>query len=110
MEKDLVIKKSTIPNSGKGLFTKCDIKKGERIVEYLGEIISWNECDKRAERDEFGYVFYISKKNVLMHFTRLMLLLDMRTMLPDLQKLQAKRTIVFMKYLIIEAGSLPQKI
>lgn len=65
MEKDLVIKKSTIPNSGKGLFTKRDIKKGERIVEYLGETISWKECDERAERDEYGYVFYISRKKCI---------------------------------------------
>ncbi len=61
MYRDLVVKKSTIPSAGKGLFLKRDVKKGERIVEYHGEIIHWKECDIRAERDEGGYVFYISR-------------------------------------------------
>ena len=62
MNDDLVVKKSTIPNSGKGLFTKRDVKKGERIVEYLGEIITEAELDRRAEKDIYGYAFFISKK------------------------------------------------
>jgi SET domain-containing protein len=61
MYKDLEVKKSKIPNAGKGLYTKRDIKKGERFVEYLGEIITDKECTRRAENDEYGYVFYISK-------------------------------------------------
>ncbi|MCW3084349.1 MAG: hypothetical protein JWP12_1715 [Bacteroidetes bacterium] len=62
MNDDLAVKKSTIPNSGKGLFTKRDVKKGERIVEYLGEVITEAELDIRAEKDIYGYAFYISKK------------------------------------------------
>jgi hypothetical protein len=65
MYEDLIVKKSTIPGAGKGLFIKRDVKKGERIVEYLGEIISWKECDIRAERDEGGYVFYVSRKKCI---------------------------------------------
>lgn len=65
MYEDLEVKKSTIPNSGKGLFTKRDIKKGERFVEYLGEIITWKECDIRAGKDEGGYVFYISRNKCI---------------------------------------------
>jgi SET domain-containing protein len=65
MNEDLEVKKSTIPNAGKGLYTKRDIKKGERFIEYLGEIISWEECDVRAEKDEGGYVFYISRKKCI---------------------------------------------
>jgi len=65
MYEDLIVKKSTIPGAGKGLFIKRDVKKGERIVEYLGEIINWKECDIRAERDEGGYVFYISRKKCI---------------------------------------------
>jgi len=34
LEKQLVVKRSAIPNSGKGLFTKKFIPKGTRIVEY----------------------------------------------------------------------------
>ena len=65
MYKDLIVKKSTIPSAGKGLFLKRDVKKGERIVEYLGEIIGWKECDIRAERDEGGYIFYVSRKKCI---------------------------------------------
>lgn len=62
---DLIVKKSTLPRAGKGLFTKREIKKGERIVEYLGEVITDAECDKRAEKDIYGYAFYISKKKCI---------------------------------------------
>ncbi|MES2394484.1 MAG: SET domain-containing protein-lysine N-methyltransferase [Bacteroidota bacterium] len=65
MYEDLAVKKSNIPGAGKGLFIKRDVKKGERIVEYLGEIISWKECDIRAERDEGGYVFYVSRNKCI---------------------------------------------
>lgn len=65
MYEDLEVKKSTLPNAGKGLFTKREIKKGERFVEYLGEILNEKECDERAERDEYGYMFYISKNNCI---------------------------------------------
>lgn len=65
MSTDLVVKKSTIPGSGKGLFTKRDIKKGERIIEYLGEIVTEAELDRRAEKDIYGYAFYISKKKCI---------------------------------------------
>ena len=65
MNKDLEVKKSNIPGAGKGLFVNRDVKKGERIVEYLGEIITWKECDIRAERDEGGYVFYVNRKKCI---------------------------------------------
>jgi uncharacterized protein len=65
MYEDLLVKKSTLPNTGKGLFTKKDIKKGERIIEYLGEIITEAELDKRAENDIYGYAFYVSKKKCI---------------------------------------------
>jgi len=62
MSTDLIVKKSKIRGAGKGLFTTKDIKKGERIVEYLGEIVTEAELDRRAEKDIYGYAFYISKK------------------------------------------------
>src|ERR1035437_6407839 len=65
MYTDLKVKKSSIPKAGKGLFIHRDIKKGERIVEYLGEIINWKECDIRAERDEGGYIFYVNRKKCI---------------------------------------------
>jgi SET domain-containing protein len=65
MYEDLAVKKSTLPGAGKGLFTKRDVKKGERFIEYLGEIITEAELDKRAENDIYGYAFYVSKKKCI---------------------------------------------
>lgn len=61
----LEVKTSQLPNSGKGLFTKKDIKKDTLIIEYKGEIIDWKEYEKRVERDEDGYLFFINKKRCI---------------------------------------------
>lgn len=57
----LYTKKSTLPNAGLGLFTDTLIKKGEKVIEYLGEIITWAEAEKRDEKGKGGYVYYITK-------------------------------------------------
>lgn len=41
--KSLFIKRSLLPNAGKGLFTRVDIKKGDRIVEYAGRRRKWKD-------------------------------------------------------------------
>lgn len=61
LEKHLIVKKSTIPGAGKGLFTKVDIKKGTRIVEYKGQVVTWKEVEKMADYRN-GYVFYFSSR------------------------------------------------
>lgn len=61
----LLVKKSQLPNAGKGLYTTTAIKKGTKIIEYLGEIIDWKEYEKRVERDEDGYLFFINKKRCI---------------------------------------------
>jgi SET domain-containing protein len=61
----LIVKKSLLPNAGKGLFTSKAIKKGTKIIEYKGEIIDWKEYEKRVERDEDGYLFFINKKHCI---------------------------------------------
>lgn len=61
LEKHLVVKKSSLPGAGKGLFTKVAIKKGTRIVEYKGQIVTWKEVEKMAD-DRNGYVFYFTSK------------------------------------------------
>ncbi len=58
LEKSLIIKKSQLPDCGKGLFTKIDIKKGERIVEYKGRIQPWREV-----KDDDGYNGYLLRIN-----------------------------------------------
>ena len=64
LEKQLYVKKSTLPGAGKGLFTKKKILKGTRIVEYKGEILTWKEVKKLAD-DRNGYVFYINSKRCI---------------------------------------------
>jgi SET domain-containing protein len=63
LEKQLVVKRSTIPNSGKGLFTKKLIPKGTRIVEYKGRISSWK--DVKDEDGKNGYIFYVNRNHVI---------------------------------------------
>jgi uncharacterized protein len=63
LEKQLFVKKSTIPNSGKGLFTKKPITKGTRIVEYKGIISTWK--DVADEDGKNGYIFYVTRKHVI---------------------------------------------
>lgn len=61
----LLVKTSTLPNSGKGLFTDKPIKKGKKIIEYKGEIIDWKEYEERVKEDKDGYLFFINKKRCI---------------------------------------------
>ncbi|WP_333820718.1 SET domain-containing protein, partial [Ohtaekwangia sp.] len=63
LEKQLFVKKSTIPNAGKGLFTKKFIPKGERIIEYKGVISTWK--DVKDEDGRNGYIFYVKRSHVI---------------------------------------------
>jgi uncharacterized protein len=63
LEKQLVVKKSTIPKSGKGLFTKKFIPRGTRIVEYKGKVSSWK--DVKDEDGKNGYIFYVTRNHVI---------------------------------------------
>jgi SET domain-containing protein len=57
----LQVKTSKLPKAGKGLYTTRPIKKGAKIIEYKGEIINWKQYKSRVEKNEDGYLFYISK-------------------------------------------------
>ena len=63
-KKNLVVKKSTLPGAGKGLFTKVMIPKGKRIVEYKGEILTWKEVEKMPD-ERNGYVFFFNNRYVI---------------------------------------------
>jgi hypothetical protein len=62
-EKNLFVKKSTIPNSGKGLFTKVAIPKGSLIVEYKGKISAWKDVKDMDGKN--GYIFYVKRYHVI---------------------------------------------
>ncbi|MCX8492300.1 MAG: SET domain-containing protein [Cyclobacteriaceae bacterium] len=64
LEKSLIVKKSTLPGAGRGLFTKIAIAKGTRIVEYKGKLVTWKEVEKMAD-DRNGYVFFFNSKNCI---------------------------------------------
>jgi SET domain-containing protein len=63
LEKQLYVKTSTIPNAGKGLFTKKFIPKGTLIVEYKGRRSTWAEV--KDEDGKNGYIFFINRNNVI---------------------------------------------
>jgi SET domain-containing protein len=63
LEKQLVIKRSKLPKSGKGLFTTKAISKGTRIVEYKGKVRTWKEI--MSEPGFNGYVYYITRNRVI---------------------------------------------
>ena len=63
LEKQLFIKRSLIPDAGKGLFTKKPIAKGTRIVEYKGIVTTWKEVDD--DNGKNGYIYYINRNNVI---------------------------------------------
>lgn len=65
----LKIKTSQLPNAGKGLYTDKPIKKGEKIIEYKGEIIDWREYEKRVLEDKDGYLFFINKQRCIDAFS-----------------------------------------
>ena len=48
MEKLWFKKKSTL--HGSGLFASSDIKKGEQVIEYIGDKVTKKEGDKRADK------------------------------------------------------------
>lgn len=61
----MIVKTSQLPKAGKGLFTDKPVKKGEKIIEYKGEIIDWKEYEKRVKEDKDGYLFFINKKRCI---------------------------------------------
>ena len=69
LEKQLVVKRSTIPGAGKGLFTKQPIPKGTRILEYKGRITTWKDVSNGEKFN--GYVYYVSRNHVIDAMSRL---------------------------------------
>ncbi|RYY18834.1 MAG: SET domain-containing protein [Chitinophagaceae bacterium] len=61
--KYLVVKTSTIPGSGKGLFTKKFIPAGTRIAEYTGKVSAWKDAEH--EDGDNGYIYYVKRNHVI---------------------------------------------
>ena len=62
LEEFLEVKDSTIPHSGKGLFTKTFIPRSTIIVEYKGRPTTWKEVENDYKN---GYIYFISNNKVI---------------------------------------------
>jgi hypothetical protein len=67
LSKQLLVRPSSLPFGGKGLFTRKTIRKGDRIVEYKGKLTSWKEVNHHHGNN--AYIYFISHKHVLDAFT-----------------------------------------
>ena len=63
LEKQLIVKPSSIPGAGNGLFTTVLIPKGTRIIEYKGRRSTWNDANHDDGKNP--YIFFINSKNVI---------------------------------------------
>lgn len=56
----IVVRNSRI--HGRGVYAGRKLKKGERIIEYKGEVIGWREADRRppSDPDDPGHTFFFS--------------------------------------------------
>ncbi len=47
---------------GRGVYAGRHLKKGERIIEYKGEVITWREADRRppSDPDDPNHTFFFS--------------------------------------------------
>jgi hypothetical protein len=54
---------------GKGVFALVDIPKGERIIEYVGEVIGWDEAQRRHPHDpqdpNHTFYFHVDEDHVI---------------------------------------------
>jgi SET domain-containing protein len=57
------IKKSTLPGTGKGLFTRTPILKGEIIIEYKGIITTFKKI--RENGADNPYIYYVNRNHVI---------------------------------------------
>lgn len=55
----VLLGKSGIPDAGWGLFTKESLKKGDYIDEYVGELISSDEAERRGQINDHQNSSYI---------------------------------------------------
>jgi hypothetical protein len=66
-EQPFVVRRSSI--QGRGGFATRDIRKGERIIEYVGQRISWAEADRRYDDDGMGrhhtFLFTVNRTTVI---------------------------------------------
>lgn len=74
LNRHLEIRKSQLPGAGLGLFTRVAIERGQRITEYKGRLVLWNNI--KQEDGVNGYILRVDRtwainaKNYLSAFGR----------------------------------------
>ena len=63
LEKKLIVKRSQLPDAGKGLFTKVFIPKGTKVVQYKGKITTWKGVDHKEGNN--GYIYFVRRDYVI---------------------------------------------
>jgi SET domain-containing protein len=63
LEKQLIVKRSTLKGAGKGLFTTRNIPRGTKIIEYKGKVTNWKEVDSQEGLN--GYIYYVNRNHVI---------------------------------------------
>jgi len=58
----LKVKKSTLPNAGKGLFVKTEFSKGTIVAEYEGRLCKWKDVEDDVDN---GYIYHINDSTVI---------------------------------------------
>jgi SET domain-containing protein len=61
-KQDLYVGRSNIPGSGRGLFTRVAINKGDLVIEYTGKIRKWD--DVRTDALNF-YIYFVNDDHVI---------------------------------------------
>jgi hypothetical protein len=62
ISQQLFVENSSIPGAGNGLFTSADIEKGQLIVEYTGEITTWENVRHDSSN---MYIYFVSEDHVI---------------------------------------------
>ncbi len=60
---NVYVKKSTLPGTGKGLFTRRSISKGQIIIEYKGLVTTFKKIQDNASMNP--YVYYVNRNHVI---------------------------------------------
>ena len=58
----LFVDKSTMPAAGNGLYTSEDIMKGDVIIEYTGEVTTWEDVRHDSEN---VYIYFVNEDYVI---------------------------------------------
>ena len=62
-DNNFILKESTLPGAGKGLFTLNFIAKETCIVEYKGTITTWKNVNHLDGKN--AYIFYVNRNHVV---------------------------------------------